>query len=195
MNKAIKILVLAGVIASFSSCLSYYINWEMWSQEHKYDKCSPDSTKMIGIWTSNDGATIELKEDGTCSVRKVKDYNYDWDLHRDTIAILNYDGYWCIAPEVQSDGKGVTVRNDTVYIDPSASKWDTIGYQLCLDSSPIVLSQNGRHMKNATVNAKVFCIHNIKKVPFGSIIPYSLYHFIGDPDDFDLYEFHQNKEE
>ena len=148
---------------------------------------------MIGVWRSDDGAIIELKSENRCSVRNLKQYNYDWDLHRDTIAILNFEGYWSIKPDVQSDGKGVTVRNDTVYIDPSASKWDTIGYQLCLDSSPIVLSQNGRHMKNATVNANVFSIHN-KKIS-GEITPISLYHFIGDPDNFDLYEFYQDKGE
>ena len=167
------------VIVSFSSCLGFYINWELWSIEHRYDKCYPDSTKMIGVWRSDDGAIIELKSENRCSVRNLKQYNYDWDLHRDTIAILNFEGYWSIKPDVQSDGKGVTVRGDTVYIDPSVSKWDTIGYNLC--------------MHNATVNCEPFRIHN-KKIS-GEITPISLYHFIGDPDEFDLYEFYQDKGE
>lgn len=175
MKTLIKIFIGANVV--FISLImlffcSRYINFEIWSFLHRHDDCRPDSTLMCGVWQAKDGATIELKEDGTCSLRNVQrviKYGCYVGNDKDTSCMYNYDGYWQVVPRISYHRK------------------DTLGYELHLDSRPPTLSLEERRNWDKGGYIVMLNIHNEKQGK--KIIPVMLYDFIGDPDDFETYDF------
>ncbi|MDY6405911.1 MAG: hypothetical protein SPK97_02105 [Bacteroidales bacterium] len=171
------LLIFCAVLLSFSAC-ARYVNWEMWAYSHKDDKYCPDSLKMVGIWKANDGATIELRYDGTCTLRNVQriiENSHYSGGDEDTAVTWNYDGYWYIEPELYSDSK------------------DTLGYKLHLDSRPPSLRKEEKINWNKGGYDVLLYIHNKKESYSRKVTPISLYNFIGDPDLFRTYEFFKQK--
>ena len=64
---------------------------------------------------------------------------------------------------------------------------DTLGYELHLDSRPPTLSLEERRNWDKGGYIVMLNIHNEKQGK--KIIPVMLYDFIGDPDDFETYDF------
>lgn len=163
-----------GIVAFFCACslTCRNINWISRDINHKYDLYCPDSTKLVGIWKSKDGALIELNENGTCSVHNVQciiEYTA-CKREEDSSTVWNYNGYWRIEPEL-SFYKGAK---------------DTIGFKLHLDNR--FPSKGAWDKGDCEIRLR---IHN-KKVS-DEIVPIMLYNFIGDPDDFETYDFYKQE--
>lgn len=170
MKKTVTIrFIMAILMLSFSSCVRF-LNWECFDFFHRYDNCYTSPTKLVGIWSAKDGATIELNKDGTCSLRNVQriiEYTA-CSGGEDTSSVWNYSGYWRVEPEL-SFYKG---------------RKDTIGFKVYLDNrSPFDVEwEKG----DCEVRLR---IHNEKVSK--DIVPVLLYNFIGDPDNFETYDFYK----
>lgn len=163
MRPMTKKYVIAILMLSFSSCVRFW-SWESFDYFHRYDKCTPNPTKMVGVWKAKDGATIELNRDGTCSLHNVQcivEYTA-CRIEKDTSSVWNFNGYWSIKPEL------------------SGAK-DTLGFRVHLGNR---LPKDAWSKGDCEVRLR---IHN-KKVS-GEVVPAMLYDFIGDPDNFETYDF------
>lgn len=157
---------------------SRFIGWSHFDRWDKYSRYSPDSTEIVGVWTADDGAIIEINNDGTCILHNVNkkginNYYYYFGTTDEKSSFYNFSGYWRITPDV--------------------SHGDTICYQICLDARPTHLLTKEEKMQWDKGGCVVYMnIHN-EKVD-GAIKPSMIWGFIGDPDNFDMYRFYKKTE-
>ncbi|MBQ6764147.1 MAG: hypothetical protein IJP45_03055 [Paludibacteraceae bacterium] len=169
MKKIYKLTIISITLFSFTSCVRF-VNWEYFDF-FWYESSPPNPSQIVGVWKAEDGAIIELHEDGTCSLHNVQRLiEYTACVRReDTCSVWNFNGYWRIEPMLSD-------YNST----------DTIAYKVNLDSRPPL--KGTWEMGDCEVRLR---IHN-KKV-LGEIVPVMLYNFIGDPDNFETYDFYKQE--
>lgn len=165
MKSAPKIFFTVSLILLFPSC-ARFVNWEYFDF-FCYESSTPNPSQIVGVWKAEDGAIIELHKDGTCSLHDVQRLIEYTACVPDTGSVWNFNGYWRIEPMLSDD-----------------SSTDTIAYIVHLDSRPP--SKVTWDIGDREVRLR---IHN-KKV-LGEIVPVMLYDFIGDPDNFETYDFYK----
>lgn len=155
------------------------IEWSLWERNNAY---FPDTTKLVGQWVADDGATIWLNDDGTCMLHNVPKYTYDriWEkdvpvipfhsnitMDADTCALWNFEGNWCVKPKLSDSAK------------------DTIGYNVVLNSKKLCDEEN-----RYTLSLQ---IHNDKKMFSKEVTPTALYTIVGYLDPIGTYSFHKQE--
>lgn len=161
------------------------IEWSLWERNNAY---FPDTTKLVGQWVADDGATIWLNDDGTCMLHNVPKYTYDkiWKkdvpvipfhsnmaMDADTCALWNFEGNWCVKPKLSDSMK------------------DTIGYEVALSSMPL----NGKETKaeNQRYYTLSLQIHNDKKLFSKEVTPTILYSIMGYLDPIGTYSLRKQE--
>ncbi len=175
MKKLYKICTICIMLCAFTSCIRF-INWEIFAHWDKYRDYRPDSIKMVGTWMAEDSAIIVLNDEGTCSLKNVRRVipNSGNPSKNDTSHVWSFEGHWYIKPVLAYSEWSGSYTNDT------------IGYVLHLNNKP----PHRKRFEEGEYELK-FKIHN-EKVS-NEIVPVMLYNFIGDPDNFEIYDFHKQE--
>lgn len=160
------------------------VKWSLWERNNCY---FPDTTKLVGRWVADDGATIWLNDDGTCMIHDVPKYIYDkiWEkdvpvipfhsdmtMDADTCALWNFDGYWCVKPKLSDLSK------------------DTIGYNVVLNSKQLFNEEKTKSQGCYTLSLQ---IHNDKKLFSKELTPTVLYSIVGYLDPIGTYSFRKKE--
>lgn len=199
MKKSTIIFILVGgvlgwivIITTIFSSFFFRSAWGMgltdiivWTIWERNDNIQPDSTKLVGAWNADDGATIHLNADGTCIVQNVQKYTHDPYMNEDTpmVSIVdnvaeeidtcshwNFQGYWSIRPNLSFPEK------------------NTINYAVYLSSSPLCDCSEERESGQRCYTLKLL-IHNKKRFFSKEVNPTMLYSLVGVLDPYDTYAF------
>ena len=128
----------------------------------------PTEKDFVGLWKSNDGATIELKEDGSYSANQINYYNFffDKELQNKTI---DFTGTWSLI-EARNGKRKVELKSNKTYQDFGVNKNYTI---------------NGEsHSHKIGVSFEISGQGAFENTP-----PWELFVWIGDPGDARKYKF------
>lgn len=179
MKKLVLFIFFGSILLLFTSCI-------LSSLYDKMDKATPDKTSLFGVWIADDGATIQLNNDGTCILQNVQKYTIDPSGFFSKIPMLSFEGY--IPPEEEAEA--YWNFNGYWCIKPSLSyRNDTLGYMVCLSSNPMCNCHGSRksHQKCYTLKLQ---IHNRINILRQKVVTVELYSLIG-ADPFDCYVFHK----
>lgn len=120
----------------------------------------PERKDFIGSWKADDGATLELYDNGTCTIKNLN-YRNIYSFKGDTTTILSVNGQWDF----------VSVKGE-LQIDVSYSSGETYQYK-----------------GETKLYKKGFSLNISGQGALGNKSPWDLYVFIGDPDDMNKYKF------
>ena len=166
--------------------LTDIIVWTIWERN---DNIQPDSTKLVGAWKADDGATILLNADGTCILQNVQKYTHDPYMDEetpmvgivenvameiDTCSHWNFQGYWSLKPNLSFPEK------------------DTINYAVYMSSNPFCNCAEERRLHQRCYTLKLL-IHNKKSLFSKDVTPTILYSLVGVLDPYDTYAFYKQE--
>lgn len=123
---------------------------------------------FIGIWKSTDGASIELKKDGTYLAKKVNYYNFYLDsgfLNKR----IDFTGTWKLINK-QKGNSTLQLNSNSTYIDYGINKSYTMDGKSYSHKIAVSFEITGQGM-------------------FENKLPWILYTWIGDPDNVKKYIF------
>lgn len=120
----------------------------------------PARKDFIGTWKAADGAILELRNDSTCTIKKLN-YRNIYSFKGDTTTILNVDGQW----------QFVNVKGEP-QIDISYSTGETYQYK-----------------GETKLYKKGFPLNIAGEGMLGNKAPWHVFVWIGDPDDMNKYKF------
>jgi hypothetical protein len=122
---------------------------------------------FVGTWKSNDGAVIELREDGSYSAKRINYYNYFSEVKYENKR-FDFDGRWKILDHKKL--KQLELQSDVTFKDLGINSTYMIDGRVYSHNIGITFEISGQGLLEDTP-------------------PWYLFVWIGDPDSVNKYRF------